>query len=318
MPSPVGRDLYVDALLTNVSISYSNGIYIADGLAPLVPVQLQSGIVPKYDQSPWFRDAAKLRAPGTKSEGGGWSTDLTDKYFCSEYSFRHEITDQDRRLAASPFNLDSESAKFVTDKLQMRREVAFAADFFKTGVWGTDKTGATDFTKWSDYANSDPLVNLTDFMDTVEGLTAREPNRLVLGKQVWNKLKWHPDVIDTIKYTQTAIVGKDLFASLVGIEKVDIGRAIYTTSVEGTAEASVTYTRIWGKNALMLYTPSSPGLMNPAAMYTFVWQFVPNAIQYITRMRDQERRVDIIEGSSWFDQKVTAANAGLFMSSAVA
>ena len=129
---------------------------------------------------------------------------------------------------------------------------------------------------------------------------------------------FHPDLVDTIKYTQRGVLTTDLVASLLEIDRLEIGRAIYTTSVEGTAESSVSYSRIWGKNALLMYIPASPSLMTPAAGYTFVWRRVPNALQFMKRMRDEEREVDIIEGNSYFDQKITAANAGLFLSNAVA
>lgn len=318
MPQPTGRDLYVDGLLTNVSIGYKNASYICDTIAPMVSVQKQSGIVPKFDQSAWFRDEAKLRSPGTKSQGSGYTTDVTDKYFCDRYSFRTEIADEDRGNAAAPFDLDMQGTELIADKVAMAREVKCAGDFFKTGVWGTDKTGVTDFTQWSSYATSNPLEDISTYMDSVEGLIAREPNLLVLGKQVWLKLKWHPDVIDTIKYTQRAQMTVDLFAALVELEKILIGRAIYTTSAEGTAEASVSYSRIWGKSGLLLYQPGRPALMTPAAMYTFVWERVAAALQYIKRMRDEEREVDILEANSYFDQKLTAKNAGLFLKDAVA
>lgn len=318
MPQPTGRDLYVDPLLTNVSIGYKNAQYIADEIAPMVMVKKQSGIVPKFDQSHWFRDEAKLRAPGTKSYRGGYTTDLTDKYFCDRYSFGAEIYDDDRDNADSPFDLDRQATELVTDKLQMAREVKFATDFFTTSKWGTDKTGGTDFTAWSTYATSNPLEDISAYMDTVEGLIAREPTLAVFGKQVWLKLKWHPDIIDTIKYTQRAQMTTELFAALIEVPKVLIGRAIYTTSGEGTAEASVSYTRIWGKHGLLIYTPGSPSLMSPAAIYTFIWQRVAQALQYVKRFRDEEREIDIVEANSYFDQKLTAKNAGLFISGAVA
>jgi len=318
MPNPLPSTLHVDQLLTNISIAYKNPEYIADQIFPIVPVQKQSDIIPQYDQSHWFRDEAKLRAPGTKSAGGGWKVTTSAKYFCDRYSIRKEISDELRKNADAPFNLDRDATEWVADKLQMRREVAFATDFFTTNIWGTDKVGGVDFTQWSDYANSSPLTDIDSYKDTVEGLIGREPNVLVMGKEVWLQLKWHPDLVDLIKYTQVGQVTIDLFRTLTEFDKVLIGRSIYTTSAEGTAEASVTYSRIWGKNALMIYVPDRPSLLTPAAGYTFVWQVVPNALQYIKRMRDEEREVDIIEGNTYFDQKITGSNAGLFMSGAVA
>jgi hypothetical protein len=318
MPTSTNRDVHQDQLLTNMSIGYKNSLYIADDILPIVPVVKQSDIVPKYDQSHWFRNIARLRAPGTRSIRGGFTVDKTDTYFCSRFSFGFEIPDELRDNTDDPFNMDRDGTLFVTDKCQMSREVAFATDFFTTSVWGTDRVGGTNFTQWSDYSGSTPLVDLTTYMDTLESGIAQEANTLAIGKQVWIQLKWHPDFIDTIKYTQRAQMTVELAASLLELQRILIGRSIQTTSVEGTAEASITYSRIWGKHALLLYVPPVPSLMTPAAGYTFVWQRVPNALQFIKRMRDEEREIDILEANTYFDQKATATKAGLFMQNAVA
>ena len=311
------KDVHVDQLLTGVSVAYNNAGYIADQIFPIVPVDKQSDKYLVYDKSHWFRNEARIRAPGTRSERGGWSYS-TDTFFCDRFSYGHEIYDEERDNADNNFQLDSDAAEFATDKILMQREVAFAAGFFTTSVWGTDKAGGTDFTKWSDYATSTPLVDVSAWVDSIEAGIGREPNRLVMGKQVWTSLKWHPDLIDTIKYTQRAQMSLELAASLFEIENILIGRAIYTTSPEGTAEASVTYSRIWGKNALLIYVPSVPSLRTPAAGYTFTWRRVPNSLRYIKRMRDEEREADIIEANAYYDHKVTGASAGLFASAAVA
>jgi hypothetical protein len=318
MPFPTAGDLHIDTLMTQVSIAYQNKSYIADQLFPIVPVNKQSDIIPFYDQSHWFRDEARLRAPGTKSQRGGYSVNTTNKYFCDRYSYGREIDDEVRANADAVWNLDRDATGFATDKLFMRREVAFSNAFFTTSVWGADKVGGTDFTKWSDYGGSSPLNDVTNYKDAVEALIAVEPGNLVLGKLAWIQLKWHPDILDTIKYTQRAQMTVELFAALLELDKVFIGRTIYTTSGEGTAESSVTYTRIWGKHALLLYTPPAPSLLTPSAGYTFVWQRVPNAIQYVKRMRDEEREVDIVEVNSYFAQTKVIANAGLFMQNTVA
>jgi hypothetical protein len=317
MMNPTSNAVHVDRLLTNISIGYKNPDYIADNLFPMVPVTKRSDIVPKYDQSHWFRNAAVKRAPGTKSEGGGYKVDTTDTYYAHRYSFRSEIDDDTRENADAPFNLDRESTEFVTDKMLMAREVNFATNFFTTSKWGADKTGGSDFTVWSNYGSSSPLVDVDAYKDTAEAKIARELRTGVIGKQVWLQLKWHPDLVDTIKYTQKGQVSVDLAASLMELDNLYVGRAIQTTSNEGVAESSVVYSRIWGKHMLLLYVPKSPSLMTPAAGYNFVWKS-QGLLQYIKRMRDEEREVDIIEGNSYFDQKKTAANAGVFLSGAVA
>ena len=315
---PTASDLHIDRQLTNISIAYENKSYIADQIFPLVKVMKQSDRIPLYNQSFWFRDDPRVRAPGQKSIRGGFEVDNSAIYFCDRFARGFEIPDEVRRNADLPYNLDRDGTRFVTDRMMMRREVAFATDHFKTGVWTTDKLGAADFTKWSDFGGSTPVTDIDTFKDAVEALSGQEPNYFTTGKQVWVVTKTHPTLIDRIKFTQRAQLTTELVASLFEFDKFLVGRSIQTTDPEGTAEASVTYTRIWGKNALMLYVPPAASLLTPAAGYTFVWQVVPNALQYIKRMRDEKREIDIIEANSWFDQKVTSARSGLFMSAVVA
>jgi hypothetical protein len=318
--NPQGYQLHIDVLATNHSIMYRNKSYVADQLAPILPVTFQSGIIPKYIQSDFFRDDAKLRAPGTKSQGGGFRVDTTAKYFADRYSFRFEIPDEFRDMTDAPFNLDRDGAFFVADKMQLRRERNMSSTFFTTGVWngGTDYVGGTNFGQWNNYAGSAPLVDLANYMDVIEGNIAVEGNTLLIGKQVWLQLRWHPDLVDVVKYTQIGKITTDILLTLTDLTKVLVGRGIYVTSAEGLAETSQTYSRIWGKNALIAYVPPSPGLMTPAALYTYVWNRVPNAVQYIKRIRDEERETDILEGNSYFTQVQPSPLAGVFLSAAVA
>jgi hypothetical protein len=318
--TPLAQDLHIDHFLTNISIQYRNPQYVADDLFPIVPVQKQSDVVPKYLQSAFFRDDAALRAPGTKSQGGGFLIDQALHYFSDRYSFRFEITDEQRDNTDAPFDLDADGAIFAADKCLMRRERNFASTFFTPGVWngGSDQVGGTNFVQWSNFAGSQPLVDLVTNMDIVEGNIAREGNVAIMGKQVWLQLKWHPDIIDTVKYTKTGKASTDLVIELTDLTKLIVGRGLYTTSAEGTAEASVVYSRIWGKNVLVMYVPDSASIRTPAAGYTFVWQRVASAGQYIKRFRDEERETDIIEANTYFGQTLVNGLAGSFLSAAVA
>lgn len=318
MAIATSRDLHVDSLLTNVSVAYRNKNYVADQVFPILPVQKRSDIVPKFDQSHWFRDSARMRAPGTRSARGGFAVDSSYTYYAKRYSFGVEIDDDTRDNADSVWRLEENATNLATDIVQLRREVSLAGSHFTTGVWGNDDAGGVDFTQWSNYSTSTPLVNLSDYQDEVEGRIGIEANAVLFGKQVWQKLKWHPDLLDSIKYTERGVITEQLFASLTGFSKVLIGRALYTTSPEGTAEASVTYTRVWGKSALVYYVPDAPSLMTPAAGYCFTWQRVPDSIQYVLRHRDDEAEKDIIEANSYFVHKTTAARAGTFLSTVVA
>jgi hypothetical protein len=317
-------DAYIDQIQSNVLISYSNPLYLARQLFPLLPVNLMSGILPQLVQSHWFRNQAGARAVGTRSNRGAFAMDNTMQYVCKWASFGVELPDLVRDNQVEPYNLDQACTEFATDKILMEQELNFTSAAFTTGKWGTDYTGvasapsASQFIYFGDYAASTPLVTLSTYNDVIEGRIGREGNKLVMGKQVWTALKWHPDLLDNIKYTQRAQMTPELLASMLEIDQVLIGRGIYTTSAEGTSEASVSYSRIWGKHMLLLYGVNAPTIMAPAGGYTVAWQRRVSPLGYVRRFRDDERELDVFEASSFYTHKVTTSRAGVFLSGAVA
>ncbi len=319
---PTPADLHVDQLLTNVSVMYMNDTsnFVADKVAPIVPVRKQSDKYAVYKKGQFFRDVAGIRAPGSVSTGAGYEVDTTNTYFCDNFATHVDVPDELRENADQPFDPDFDAVALVTNRLLLRREVAFATDFFTTGVWGTDKTGVAasptgnQFVYWSDYANSNPITDIEDARDAAFSSTAVELNKLVLSRQVWSKLKHHTDLIERIKYTQRGVLTVDLVRELLDLRELHIAKAIRITSAPGAAE---TYAYIFGKHALLYFTPDRPSLRTPSAAYTFHWNRFGN-ISYVRRIRDEKAMSDMIEGHTFFDQKLISSDCGVFFNGAVA
>jgi hypothetical protein len=320
---PGASEVHVDALLTNISVGYSNALYIAREIFPVVQVMKQSDIVPKYDKSDWFRDEAKALSEMEAPPISGYGVDVTDTYYCQPYGQGHAISDQRRANTDAPFDADRDGTRWATDKLELKNERMWVSDFWKTGVWGTDKTGGGDFTKWSVYATSTPIQDIRGFKrDIRRALGGWNPNTLVLGDLTYDKLADHPNILDRIKYGSNsdspAMVNRQLMAQLLELDRVLVGISMYTADEEGTAEASVTYTANWDDDAWLGYVSPSPALFNPSAGYTFVWQTVFGGTRFVKRRRDPiSDRGDLIEVFEAWDQKAVASDAGLFMSDAV-
>src|SRR5262245_11003573 len=198
MPQPTPQAVHVDAPLTNISVAYiqSQDDFIADKVFPPVPVEKQSDVFFKYRKNDWFRDEAQQRAPATESAGGGYNLD-TDSYVCQVYAYHKDVDPQTRANADTPLDMDRDATTFVTQKLLLRRELQWVTDFFGASIWGTDSTPAN---LWSDFAASDPISDVRTGKKTILSTTGFEPNTLVLGYEVMNKLIDHPDIVDRIKY----------------------------------------------------------------------------------------------------------------------
>jgi hypothetical protein len=304
-------------MLTDISVAYSNPRYIADEIFPTVMVDKQTDIVPEYDKSHWFRDMADRISEGGTAPFAGFDVTTTTTYYCDRFGLRYFISDDQRANQDDPFNIDRDATKWVTDRLMLRRERSFVSDFWSTSVWTTDITGGSTVNKWSDFGTSDPIVDVRTYKRTVRRLIGRDPNCLVLGDLTYDKLLDHPDVLDRIKYTERGIATQDLLASMFGLSKVLVGTSVYTADEEGLAEASVTLSANWDDDALLLYVPDNPMLMEPAAGYTFVWRTSSNAgggPQWMRKYRDEERMGDVVEVRSYYDQKSLVADAGAFFS----
>lgn len=323
--NPQTRDLHVDALLSSFSVQYINEqtAYVADKVFPIISVRKQSDKYATYLKSQFFRDVAMKRTPGMESTGAPYEVDTSNNYFCENYVTNMWVPDEDRENADQPFDPDIDATILCTDRLLLRREIDWATDFFKTGVWATDKTGGAsgsspDFVQWSDYTNSDPILDIENAKTTAYSTTAIELNKLLLSRQVWTKLKHHPDFIERIKYTQRGVLTLSLVQELLELDSLWVAKAIKTTSAVGVAEASATFDYIFGKHALLFYTPETPTKRRPSAGYTFHWTVFNSGLSYIRRLRNDFRMSDMIEGHTFYDQKKIAADCGYFFNAAVA
>lgn len=319
---PTRQQIHIDRALTNVSVAYmqEESVFVADKVFPQIPVQKQSDTYFIYNKGDFFRDEAQMRAKGTESAGGDYDIETADPYFCKKYSYHQDVTEEDRVNADSPLQPNVDATEHVSHKLLLKREILWASNFFKAGVWGTDITGKaaspsgeTETLQW-DQAGSDPIKDITTAAIKMVEETGKRPNVLVLSPHAFNALKLHEDILDKIKYTQKGIVTLDLLAMLFEVEKVYVTWAIQNTAGKGQ-DANMSF--VMGKNALLCYSESRPGIKKASAGYIFAWKGLKGAGAFGNRVvripmpwlgEDTER----IEGDMAFDMKVVAKDMGIF------
>lgn len=333
MPNPTQSDLHVNIPLTNVSVAWipNAGDYVCQKVFPKVPVQKQSDLYWKWSKSDWRRTDVVKRAPGTESAGVGWNH-TTDSYYAHVYAVHRDIDDQVRANADSNFALDSDSTKFLTNQMLLKRELDWVDTYFKTGVWATEYTGvasgvgAGEFLHWSDAA-SDPIKDIAEWKLAFTLLTGFKPNKLVMGADVELALMSHPDILDRIKYTQRGVVTRELLQSLFDIPEILVPLASKVDSdirINDAAaqDAAATYSFLADtKSMLMTYAPSSPSLLTPSAGYTFVWSGYHGGNSEGIKMKSfrmEHIASDRLECEMTYDMKVVSTDCGVFFNTVVA
>lgn len=309
----------VNRPLTAISVAYMQQAtnFVAGQVFPTVPVDKKSDSYFVYTKNDWFRDEAQLRPDASESAGGGYNLS-TDTYNCDVFAFHKDVGEQTEANADAPLNMARDATQFVTNRLLLRREVQWAADFFVTSVWGTSTTPSN---LWSDYAASDPVGDVETGRLTVLSNTGFLPNTLVLGYNVWSKLKNHPDIIDRIKGATTpgmpAVATRQAVAAVFEVDRILVCMGVKATNVEGETAA---YSFIQGKHALLAYVNPTPSLLQPSAGYCFEWRGVSQGNGQTVGIKTLDvplKAATRYEGQIAFDHKIVGSDLGYFLESVV-
>ena len=302
---PELENVHTDAILSNISVQYRNAAYVGLQLMPVVPVKKESDIYYIYDsKADRFRIPETLRAPKTESKTVNWKV-TTGTYTCKEYALNDLIDDRERNNADAPLNLEVDTVEFLTDIIELAQEQRIA-----TLLTGASMThSAIISVKWEDYANSDPIGDIETGKQDIHSRIFRNPNTLLLGVEVYNVLKHHPDILDRIKYVQKGVVTAELMANIFEVDKVIIGEAGYNTKKEGQ---TAVYGYLWGKYAILAYVEPRPGIKKYSLGYTFK---VGNNVTRRARM--ETKHSDWFEPSMICDEKLVSVDCGYLMKACI-
>lgn len=323
MPLPPISQVHINAPLTNISVAFlqAQENFVASSVFPRLPVTKKSDLYFVFPREYWLKNFTRKRAAGTIASVSGYTL-TTNTYVTERDAVAHQIPDPIRENADSPLDLDRQATEWVSQQLLLAQEVDFAAKFFATSIWTGSSTGGdiTPATTWDDVAST-PVEDIRQQKRAILSNTGQEPNVLVCGKALFDRLCDNPDIVDRIKYGQTAgapaVANEQTLAQVLGLDRVVVAKATNQTAAEG---AAATYAFILGgRNALLAYAAPNPGVMQPSAGYKMVWGGAGNNMGVqIKRYRREEFESDWIEGGIWYQHNLVSAALGAFFSNAIA
>ncbi len=306
---PTINDYHVDPVLTNLSVAWTNEEYINKELFPRLVVPKKQGIYYQFDK-------AGLRVEDAKRTGQSRAArvdyNLTKKSYgpLTERALEEPIEWDIRDTYPSPMSAMTDATMNVTEKLEVSEEKELA-DILLDTAQVTQNTTLSGTSQWSDFANSDPRGDIQTGMDTVQGAAIRQPNVLAMGYQVFAKLRLHPDLLGSLASTTIKVLTVELLASLLGVDEVLVGKAMYNSAVEGQTDA-LGY--IWGKNAILMYRTKTPGIKQITAGYNLVLE----GGRYVDTWGEQAVKSDFVRVNDYMQYKVVATEAMYLIKNAVA
>ena len=181
------------------------------------------------------------------------------------------------------------------------REVELAASLTSTAVL-TQNTTLSGTSQWSDFSNSDPIANIRTGASTIYSAIHVNPNTLVLGKQVFDKLQDHPAFLERAKYTQLGIITTDLMARVFGVDRVIVAAAGKNTAVEGQTNL-MSY--IWGKDAVLCYV--APRIAPKTITLGLTYQWKTRKVERMRGVEEEDRKGTFIRvGDHYYDQQLVS------------
>ncbi len=100
----------------------------------------------------------------------------------------------------------------------------------------------------------------------------------------------------------TRSLSEEVIASILGLERVIIPGVAIGSGAVGVSGFGVTAGYLWGKDVILAYVPSRPGLRVPAFAYEFAWTY-GGRVMVTDRWREEKRKSDVIRVSRRYDLK---------------
>ncbi len=305
---PTLYDIKFDPILSNVSVAYKNEDYVAEQVLPIVRVASATGKYFVYDTS-HLRRSNSLRGMGASAREVDYGVSQSTAFVIKEHALKELVPDELVKQAPSPLSPEMDATENVTEKLLVEKEYDLAAYMASTTNL-TLNTTLSGTNRWSDYSNSDPVGDIRTGKAAVHAKIFKEPNVLLLGKQVYDKLVDHPDIVDRIKYSSLGVATPDLLARIFDVEKVIIAAAGYESATEGAA-SSMAY--IWGKHAWLLYVTDRPGVRQISFGYHF-----QDAVRLVDKWYDNDRKGTFVRVTDRYTREIVSTDCAYLIYNAVA
>lgn len=311
MPEP--QQVHIDAALTNISLAYNNPDFVAELIAPQVPVRKQSDRYYVYDiDREGIRSIDDLRSPGTMASEVDYALS-TDSYYCSDHALVSAVTDEERDNADPALQPHIDRTEFLTERVLLNQEVA-TATALRESTEITSRTLGAD-SRW-DNPDSDPLADMHEARVQVFSQAQRRANLVILPFQVYEVVRSHPAIIDMIKYSGNGLATPQILAQIFDVDRVVVPRAFVNNAPSGQPPA---VTPVWGNEVFVAHVAPRAGLKQLSLAHTFVWSGTPGSENgtIVERWRDHARKADMVRVQKYYDVKLVAPAAGFRFSSVV-
>lgn len=254
----------VDKLLTGVSSAYVPKGFICEEVLPTVQSKQSSGLLGKYGTS-------HLRIENSVKGGRGKYRQVetrvysTTSYLIEGHGLEGFVSKEDYANVEEPFEAERDEVMGISTVLWLEKEKALADALMSTSII-TQNTTLSGTSQFNDFSNSDPIGVSATARSTILNASGMMPNLAVMDIQVWNILRFHPQMLDALgyKWARPGGLTEEEMARALGVDQVLFGSARYESAKEGQTSS---LSSIWGKGIFFGVSPDKPEIMQKSIGY---------------------------------------------------
>lgn len=292
---PEVSSVHVSVPLSNVAIKYKNPAFVAEMVAPVVPVNKESDKYYIFGKEE-LRDKDSLRAAGAEANEIEWDV-TTATYSAAEYALKYLLPDRVRDNADIAVQPRITTTEKLTKWIRLGYEKRVQTVAQNTANVGGNHTASV---KWDAASGQDPEEDVDTAKSSIRQTAGVEPNTILMSAAVWQALRrWLKSQTTNLTYQEMIALGKPP-ESLWNMKLIVAG-SIENTAIEGQAD---NIADIWNDSVLVFYAEQSPSLDSLSFMYTF------RSRQFRTKTwREEKRDGEFIECGVIQDEKLVASDA---------
>lgn len=333
--------LYVDPILTQLSVGYQDQSLYADRILPETPVNTQSGQYRVFDRSDWLIHKSR-REPGTVANEVGARKYSLDTFKTQEHSLQSAIADEERQELMSQGGLadpvfggdlqidpEADATKYITRSILLEREkktadlVRNAANYaanHKVTLAGSSRWDVYTFVTAGDPYSvvSNPVGDIKTAVMRIYNDTGRWPNTMIIPVDAVGIIENHPRVVT--RYQYQTIFSADAWKTIIGIPSVESLNVFVVDSKVNTADnvdATESIASLWGQDVWIGIVDPTPGQKTMTFGKTFAQLYPDGTTRPTDRWREENRKSDLVRTSYKYDLKIVSALAGYLITTAV-
>ena len=301
------EDLRINAYLSEVARGYHNSELIAHYLFPTIESELEKVDIFEFNKEAFkIHDTERaIRSNSNVISPEGFkkhTTTLTEHDLAYPIDYREEHEAKEVKLQVHATNV-------VTQGLLLKHEKQCADLVQDANNYGTDNKVVLSGTSQFNNPASDPVTVIDTAKNAICSNIGQDPNTMVIGQEVWEKLKRHTALTGLLSNSEHKILTLNHLKEIFEIENIVVGKAV-------TVDENNVNRRIWGKNIILAYVPKldSRTEYDPAFAYTV---HLKDSLK-IDEYYKEGKKVKYIRATDIYTPFLVGAEAGYLIKNAVA